>query len=182
MYWKQSHKLDNCCNKTTVENKPRISMIAAVARNNRAIGKNNALLWNIPEDMQHFRRLTARHVVVMGENTFKSIGRPLPERVNIVLSVDPKFSNDYCKVVRSIDEALAIAKQYEKEEIFIIGGASIYHQFLQYAERLYLTLVDGEYDADTYFPPYNEFTKIVNEEKCHNGKYNFSFIVLEKYE
>ncbi|HLC94934.1 MAG TPA: dihydrofolate reductase [Patescibacteria group bacterium] len=159
---------------------PRISIISAIAKGDRAIGKNNALLWHIPEDMQHFRKLTTGHTVVMGENTFKSIGRPLPNRMNIVLSFDEQFNPEGCLMARSMEEALNMARQSEAEEIFIIGGASIYKQCIVFAERLYLTLVDGSYEADTFFPEYSDFTKVVSEEKMDNGQYTFSFIVLEK--
>lgn len=160
--------------------KPRISIISAIARNDRAIGKDNRLLWNIPEDMRHFRELTTGHTVIMGENTFRSIGRPLPNRTNIVLSIDPHFDQTGCLVARSIEEALDMAKRCETEEIFIIGGASIYKQLIPFADRLYLTLVEGEYEADTFFPEYREFTKVVSEESIDNGAHQFSFITLEK--
>ncbi|OGI24910.1 MAG: hypothetical protein A3E38_00130 [Candidatus Moranbacteria bacterium RIFCSPHIGHO2_12_FULL_54_9] len=159
---------------------PRLSIIAAIAVNDRAIGKDNCLLWHIPEDMKHFRELTAGHAVIMGENTYYSIGRPLPNRTNIVLSLDRELSIDGCTVVHSINEALAQAKQSEQEEAFIIGGASIYRQFIPFADRLYLTLVVGEYEADTFFPEYGDFTRVVSEEKLDNGTYQFSFVVLEK--
>lgn len=158
----------------------RISIISAIARKDRAIGKNNALLWAIPEDMRHFRELTTGHTVVMGENTFRSIGRPLPNRTNIVLSQDEHFAQEGCIVVRSIEEALEMARQCEAEEIFVIGGASIYKQFIALADRLYLTLVEGEYEADTYFPEYHEFAKVLSEETVDNGTHQFSFVTLER--
>lgn len=160
--------------------KPRISIVSAIARKDRAIGKNNALLWSIPEDMKHFRELTTGHAVIMGENTFRSIGKPLPNRTNIILSLDPHFDPEGCMVVRSIEEALDMAKRSEAEEIFIIGGASIYRQFIPLAERLYLTLVEGEYEADTFFPEYGDFTEILSEEKTDDGTHVFSFVTLEK--
>jgi|SRR3989338_1649402 len=160
--------------------KPRISMIAAVAKKDRAIGKDNALLWHIPEDFQHFKKMTSGHAIIMGENTFKSIGKALPNRTNIVLSLSPDFAPAGCIVVRSLDEALAAAEEYEAEEVFICGGASVYQQMIPYAERLYLTLVEGEFEADTFFPEYSEFTKVISEEKVDNGEHKFSFVVLER--
>lgn len=159
---------------------PRISMIAAIARENRAIGKDNRLLWHIPEDFKHFKDTTSGHAIIMGENTFRSIGKPLPNRTNIVLSQATTFAPEGVVVVRSIDEALDAAKQFEAEEVFVCGGASIYRQFLPMADRLYLTLVEGDFEADTFFPDYSEFTKTVSEEKSGNGEYEFSFVVLEK--
>jgi dihydrofolate reductase len=161
--------------------KPRISIISAIARKDRAIGKDNRLLWAIPEDMRHFRALTTGHTVIMGENTFKSIGRPLPNRTNIILSLNEHFDQEGCLIVRSIEEALDMAKRCEAEEIFIIGGASIYKQFIPFVDRLYLTLVEGEYEADTFFPEYGEFSRVISEEKVDNGKHTFAFVVLEKY-
>lgn len=158
----------------------KISMISAIARKDRAIGFKNALLWHIPEDFKHFKETTMGHAVIMGENTYRSIGRPLPNRTNIVLSLDPNFSPEGCIVVQSIEEALEKAREVERDEIFIIGGASIYRQFLPYADRLYLTLVEGDFEADTFFPDYSEFTKVLSERKEDNGKYQFSFVVLEK--
>lgn len=163
-----------------VMQKPCISMIAAVAKKDRAIGKDNALLWHIPEDFQHFKKMTSGHAIIMGENTFKSIGKALPNRTNIVLSLSPDFAPEGCLVVRSLDEALAAAQEYEAEEIFICGGASIYKQFIPLADRLYLTLVEGDFEADTFFPEYGEFTKVVSEEKVDNGEYQFTFVTLEK--
>lgn len=160
--------------------KPRLSLISAIAKNDRAIGKNNALLWHIPEDFRHFKTITTGHTVVMGENTFRSIGKPLPNRTNIILSLTPDFAPEGCLVVKSIEEALEMAKKCETEEIFIIGGASIYKQFIGLADRLYLTLVEGVYEADTYFPEYDAFTKVVSEESFDNGTYRFSFVTLER--
>ncbi len=158
----------------------RISMISAIARKDRAIGFKNALLWHIPEDFKHFKETTSGHVVIMGENTYTSIGRPLPNRTNIVLSIDPNFSPEGCVVVSSIEEALAKAKEVERDEIFIIGGASIYRQFLPYANRLYLTLVEGDFEADTFFPDYSEFQKEISREECENGTFRFTFVILER--
>ena len=158
----------------------KISMISAIARKDRAIGFQNALLWHIPEDFKHFKETTSGHAVIMGENTYRSIGRPLPNRTNIVLSLDEAFAPEGCVVVRSIEEALEKAKEVEREEIFIIGGASIYRQFLPYAERLYLTLVEGDFESDTFFPEYPEFTKEISREDRDNGTFRFTFVILEK--
>lgn len=164
-----------------MEKVPKISMIAAIAREDRAIGFKNKLLWHIPEDFKHFKELTSGHAIIMGENTYRSIGKPLPNRTNIVLSLTPDFSPEGVVVVRSLDEAVAKAREEEKEEIFICGGASIYRQFLPLADRLYLTLVEGRYEADTYFPEYEkEFGKVVSEEGQRNDTYQFSSVTLER--
>lgn len=159
---------------------PRLSIIVAIDRK-RAIGKDNRLLWHIPEDLRRFKELTTGHAVIMGENTYHSIGRPLPQRTNIVMSLNADLSLPGCTVVHSIDEALDEAKKHEHEEIFVMGGASIYRQFLPLADRLYLTLVDGEHEADTYFPEYEQdFPKVVSEEPHNNGQYRFTFFILER--
>lgn len=161
-------------------NQIRISIIAAIAREDRAIGLKNQLLWHIPKDFKYFKECTAGHVIIMGENTYRSIGRSLPDRTNIVLSLDEYFTPEGCVVVRSIEEALTKAREVEKEEIFVIGGASIYQQFLPFADRLYLTLVDGQYEADTFFPEYPEFTRELSRREDEDGTYRFTFVILER--
>ena len=161
--------------------KPRLSVIVAVDEK-RAIGKDNKLLWNIPDDLKRFKVLTTGHAVIMGENTYHSIGRPLPNRTNIVMTLDKKLVLPGCLVVHSLKEALAVARENEQEEIFVIGGASIYRQFLPETERLYLTVVSGEHEADTFFPDYSDFTKVVSTEKKKDENYEYTYFVLERAE
>ncbi len=160
--------------------KPRISIISAIAEAGRGIGKANALLWDIKADMAHFKGLTTNHAVIMGERTYHSIGRALPNRINIVLTDNQDFDAPNVLTVFSIEEALEVARLHESEEVFVIGGGSIYTQFLPYTDRLYLTLVAGEYDADVFFPEYGEFTKVVEEQSGSEGEYVFRFVTLEK--
>ncbi|MDD5083516.1 MAG: dihydrofolate reductase [Candidatus Moranbacteria bacterium] len=161
-------------------NYPRINIIAAIGKK-RELGKDNALLWNIPEDMHHFREMTTGCAVIMGQKTYESIGRPLPHRTNIVLTLDPTFQPSGCVVVGSLDEALATARETEKENVFIIGGGSVYKQFIGLADRLYLTLVEGEFDADVFFPEYETiFQKVISRKSGDNGIYRYEFVVLEK--
>jgi len=155
----------------------------AVTNKNRAIGFKNKLLWKLPPDLEHFKKITAGHTVIMGGNTFISLGRPLPNRVNIVITNIKDFKAPGCIIVFALEEALERAKAEEEKlpteqkEIFIIGGASIYTQMLPYVEKLYLTIVDDEpAEVDTYFPDYSEFKKIITESETyeHNGlKYKF---------
>lgn len=159
--------------------KPIISIISAVAEN-RAIGKNNELLWHIPEDLKRFKEITTGHVVIMGQKTFESIGRPLPDRTSIVISDDLSFNPADAVIARSIEESIEKAKEIEKEEIFICGGGSIYRQFMPLADKLYLTIVEGNFEADTFFPDYSEFKKIIKEEKGSDEKYKYKFIELVK--
>lgn len=166
--------------------KVKISIIAAIGKN-RELGKDNKLLWHIPEDLQHFKKLTENHVVIMGRKTFESIGKPLPNRINIIITRNRawtplalRFGGLGCTVCYSLEEGLVEAKK-NKNEIFIIGGGEIYKQGIKYADKLYLTIVDQEYpEADTYFPDYSDFKKVIKEEKKSDGKFTYKFIDLEK--
>lgn len=160
-------------------NRPIVSIIAAVAEN-RAIGLKNRLLWDIPEDMKHFRAVTKGHPVIMGQKTFESIGKPLPKRINIVLTQDQGFKPAGCVVVYSIDAAVAEAKKHDQQEIFFIGGGMVYKQALPLADRLYLTVVKGNFEADTYFPDYSEFTKVVSRRESRDDIFQYTFVVLER--
>ena len=129
-----------------------ISIIVAVAENG-TIGDRNTLLWHISEDLKHFKALTSGHPVIMGRKTYESLGRPLPNRTNVVLTRgDGEFPG--CRVVHALDEALALFPA--GEELFVIGGAQIYAQALPLADRLYLTRVCHPYEGDTSFPDWDE--------------------------
>lgn len=155
-----------------------LSLIAAVAQNN-CIGINNQLPWNIPEDMKHFKEITKGKTVMMGRKTFESIlsylGKPLPGRKNIVIS-----RNNYYKVPKGVEifssweEAV---KKYADEEVFVIGGASLYAQTINAADTLYITHVDKEVDGDTFFPVINKKMWKETERENHT---NFSFITYKK--
>jgi len=151
-----------------------ISMICAVG-NNREIGFKNRLLWSLPGDMKHFKEITMNHTVIMGQTTFESIGKALSGRTNIILTLDPNYKAENCQISNNLKE---VTEKYidSSEEIYIIGGASIYKQFIQYASKLYLTLVDDNPEADTFFPDYSGFKNIVFESNTQeeNGiKYKF---------
>ena len=159
-------------------NKPIISIISCVAKN-RGIGKDNKLLFDIPADLQHFKKITLGHPVIMGYNTYKSIGRPLPGRLNIVLSPD-KIEIEGCTVVSSIPEAIEIASKNDQEEIFFIGGGMVYKTAIEFADRLYLTVVDEEPEADTFFPDYSDFKKVISEENEESAGYQYKYMELER--
>ncbi len=156
-----------------------INLIAAIGRS-RELGKDNKLLWNIPEDMKRFKNLTTGHPVIMGRATFQSIGRPLPGRTNIIITRDKNFQAKRCEVVHSIEEGIELAKSKDKNEIFIIGGGQIYAQAIKYTDKLYLTIVEGKFDADTYFPDYTEFKTVINKEEKKDNKYKYTFLELVK--
>jgi dihydrofolate reductase len=127
-----------------------LSIIVAIAEN-MGIGKNNDLLWHIPEDMKRFKRITSGHPVIMGKRTFESLPRgPLPNRRNIVITDTIGEQIEGCEMAYSIEDA--VAKCLPEEENFIIGGASVYNQFLPITDRLYLTRVHKSFEADVFFP------------------------------
>lgn len=129
-----------------------ISMVVAMSRN-RVIGKAGKMPWNIPEDLQYFKALTTGHTVIMGRKTFESIGRPLPNRLNVVLTQDENYEAKGCHIVHSIEEIME--KYYnEEEELFIIGGSTLYSAFMSYATKIYMTLIEAEVNGDTYFPSF----------------------------
>ncbi len=158
-----------------------ISIIAAMARQ-RVIGLHNRLPWRLPADLSHFRRTTLGHAVIMGRKNYESIGRPLPQRLNIVLSSDPDYRAPGCRVVRSLAEALNAAG--DDLEIFIIGGAQVYAQALPLAARMYLTLIDAEFEGDTWFPEYEEreWQEITRTEHApdKDNPFPFSFLTLQR--
>ncbi|OGD62865.1 hypothetical protein A2160_05770 [Candidatus Beckwithbacteria bacterium RBG_13_42_9] len=157
---------------------PIISLIAAISEN-RALGKNNKLLWRLPEDLQRFKKLTSGHPVIMGRKTFESIGRPLPNRINIIVSRNKDLKINGCLVVSSVKEAIQLGKEKDGQEIFVIGGGQIYAEALPFADKLYLTIVKGNFAADTFFPDYSAFKKVVfiSPPKTYQG-YSYHFAEL----
>jgi len=128
-----------------------VALVAAVAENG-VIGRDGALPWSLPADLRHFRELTTGHHVVMGRKTHESIGRALPERVNLVLTRQPELVAAGCRAVRDLDEALRIARDADESEAFVIGGAAVYALALPMASRIYLTRVAARVDGDVRFP------------------------------
>ncbi len=163
-----------------------INIIAAIDEK-RGLGKNNDLLFKIPEDFARMKSLTLGHPIIMGRKTFESIGRVLPGRTNIVVTRDLGFKiNDLGKgearIVRSLEEAIEVArKSLGSDEIFIFGGGQIFKQALEkgLVDRLYLTIVGGDFGADTFFPDYSMFKQISKEDK-NDGNYKYSFLTLKK--
>jgi dihydrofolate reductase len=158
-----------------------ISIIVAVAEN-FAIGKNNDLLFHLPNDLKRFKQITSGHTIIMGRNTLLSLPKwPLPNRRHIVITDNKEDNFPGCEIVFSIDDA--IEKVKTENEAFVIGGGSIYHQFYPIAGKLYLTLVHKTFDADVFFPEikfseWNELTREDNVDEKNNFKY--SYLDLEK--
>jgi dihydrofolate reductase len=161
--------------------RPRLSLIAAMARN-RVIGLHNRLPWRLPADMKRFRELTTGHAIIMGRKTFDSLARPLPNRTNIVVTRDRAFRPDGATVAHSVEEA--VARAGTDREIFVIGGEQIYRQTLPVADRLYLTLVDSEFEGDAWFPEYEpeEWKEISSEHlpPDDSNRPGMRFVTLER--
>lgn len=159
----------------------KISLIAAIASGNRALGKNNRLIYHIPEDLKRFKEITSGHPIIMGRKTFESIGMPLPNRTNIVITHDPEYYAEETEVVHSLDEALNQAHgKPGDEEVFIIGGGQIYQEAIKLADKLYLTIIEGNPEADTFFPDYSDFKKVVSEENHEKDGLKYKFLDIER--
>ena len=156
--------------------KQKISLIAAIASGNRALGKDNQLIYKIKEDQEWFKNKTSGHTIIMGRRTYESIDHALPNRINIVVTRNPSFTAENITVVHSLEEALKLAV----DEVFIIGGGQIYQEAIKIADRLYLTVVEGNPEADTFFPDYSQFTKVISEKSGKSEGYKYKFLVLEK--
>ena len=157
--------------------KPIISIIAAISQD-RALGKNNKLLWHIPKDLARFKKITTGHPVIMGRTTFESLGKPLPGRTNIIITRDDNYQAEGCIICHSLEGAINIAKEKDHKEVFVIGGGQIYNQTINLADKLYLTLVKGKFDADTYFPDYSVFRKIIFQKEGYYKQYQYTFLEL----
>ena len=158
-------------------NKQTIAIIAAIANKN-ALGKDNDLIWHIPADLKRFKKTTIGHHIIMGRNTFESIGKPLPNRTTVIITRNPDYKVEGCIVVHSLVEALEIAKNDEFP--FIIGGAQIYEQAIAIADKLDITEVHHSFEADVFFPIID--LTIWKEESRERftaddkNKYDFSFV------
>ena len=151
-----------------------ITLIAAAAENN-ALGKDNDLLWHLPEDFKRFKQITSGHYIIMGRKTFESFPKPLPNRTHIIITRQKEYLADGCLVVHSLEEALEISPQ--NEEVFIIGGAQIYKQALPFADKIDLTRVHIELEADAFFPEFNtsEWNLVFSEKHFKDEKHQYDF-------
>ncbi|WP_316736545.1 dihydrofolate reductase [Pedobacter aquatilis] len=160
----------------------RLSIAVAVGENFE-IGKNNQLLWHMPADLKFFKQTTSGHTIIMGRKTFDSVGRPLPNRRNIVITRATELTIEGVEVVNNLDEALEITKNEEKP-VFIVGGAEIYRQALPKTDTLYLTTIHHTFDADTFFPEIDrnewETLSIEPHKADEKNTYDYTFEVLER--
>ena len=156
----------------------KITLVAAIASNN-VIGKENSLPWNIPEDLKRFKQMTSGHTILMGRKTFDSIGRPLPNRQNIVMTKDENFEREGIKVINDFDEALELIKE-SNEDIFVIGGSKIYELFEPVANSLAITRILKDFEGDAFFPDINwDLWQIEKEEKFFDEKSNVECKLIE---
>lgn len=130
----------------------KISLIAAMTPGNHVIGKDGGIPWKLSSDMKRFKELTTGQTIVMGRNTYESIGRPLPNRVNIVITRNRDYSAEGCIIAHDIEESIKLAREIDTTNLMVIGGNEIYRNFMTIADELLLTFVLGAFDGDTFFP------------------------------
>lgn len=162
-----------------------VSAIVATAQN-RVIGKDNQIPWYLPADLAYFKRTTLEHHIIMGRNSYESIGRPLPKRTNIVITRDPYFTATGVLVAHTVEEALGLAYDNGETEAFIIGGGAIYRETADVWDKLYLTEVDLEVEGDVYFPDvdFSAWREISSETHAADAKnaWAYTFRILERIE
>jgi dihydrofolate reductase len=157
-----------------------ISLIAAVANNN-VIGKDNQLIWHLPADLKHFKRITMGHVVVMGRKTYESMMKPLPGRVNVIITRNENYHVEGVIIATSLNAAL---KDMNVEEVFIIGGGEIFKQGMALANKIYLTQIHADFEGDTFFPEINPHEWIIIQEEKHlkdeKNHYDYTYITYQR--
>jgi len=159
-----------------------VTIMAAIAANN-ALGKDNQLIWHLPADLKRFKKTTLNHAVIMGRKTYESLGKPLPNRTNILITRDKNYKAEGCLVVNSVKEALKAAAEVD-ENPFILGGAEIYKQAMPFADKLDITFVHHQFEADVFFPKIDK--KIWKETSRENfkadekNKFDYSFVTFER--
>lgn len=162
-----------------------ISIIAAIS-NNHIIGNKNHLPWKMTNDMKYFKRLILNKPIIMGSLTFESIGKPLKDSDNIILTKDFSYKASGCKIAHSLEEALLLAQKstLNNNEVMICGGASVYKQYLPMTDRMYLTIIEHDFKGDSFFPKFNtkewKQKEKISHEPNKDNPYKYSFLVLER--
>lgn len=160
-----------------------ISALVAMSKNG-VIGKNGRLPWSLPDELDHFTKISWGHHIIMGRKTHESIGRPLEGRENLIISRDENYFSHGCKVFSSIESAINFAKSKSEKEVMIIGGAKIYSDSLKFINKMYISVIDVYLEGDAYFPCFDwrDWEQKKNEEHKKNSKniYDWDFIILEK--
>jgi dihydrofolate reductase len=161
--------------------KPRLSVIAAMAAN-RVIGMENTLPWRLPEDLQHFKALTMGHHIVMGRKTYDSIGKPLPGRTTVIVTRNSDYAVPGCIAVNSIEAALTVS--HGDAEVFFVGGADLYRQALEIADRIYLTEIKRDFHGDACFPQFdlNHWQEVSRDKHVKEGSepFEYHFVVYDR--
>ena len=160
-------------------NKTRINIVVALGAKTRAIGKGPDLLWRISDDLKRFKELTTSHPIIMGRKTYESIGRPLPNRTNIIITRNAAYTATGCLVCPSIEEAIKQASAIAPREIFATGGGEIYVQALPFTDRIYATIDESEAKGDVFFPDYSAFKKIIKKEERTDEKTGLKYTWLD---
>lgn len=160
-----------------------VAAVVAMAEN-RVIGKDQDLIWRLPNDLKHFRQKTMGHPMIMGRKTFETIGKPLPGRTTIIVTRSAAYRPEGCLVAHSVEEALRQARALDPEQVSIVGGGEIYRQALPFTNRIYLTLVHHTFEGDTFFPELNadQWQETAHEDHQPDEKhaYAYSFITLQR--
>ncbi|HEX8980103.1 MAG TPA: dihydrofolate reductase [Parasulfuritortus sp.] len=156
-----------------------LSIIVAMARN-RVIGVDNKLPWHIPGDLKYFKGLTMGHHIIMGRKTYESIGRPLPGRTTVIVSRDPGYAQDGCLIAHSLDEAIQLAEG--DDQVFFVGGSSLYEQALPRVGRLYITEIQADYDGDAHFPEFDRaiWREVSRDRRHSEDGLEFDYVVYER--
>ena len=151
-----------------------ITLIAAAAENN-ALGKDNQLVWHLPDDFKRFKQITSGHYIIMGRKTFESFPKPLPNRTHVIITRQKEYAFEGCIIVNSIADAIKVCPK--NEEVFVIGGAEIYHQSINFADKIELTRVHANFEADAFFPEINpmNWELVFEENHRKDDKHNFDF-------
>ena len=156
-----------------------LSIIVAMARN-RVIGVDDKLPWHIPGDLKYFKGLTMGHHIIMGRKTYESIGRPLPGRTTVIVSRDPGYAQDGCLIAHSLDEAIRLAEG--DDQVFFVGGGSLYEQALPRVGRLYITEIQADYDGDAHFPEFDRaiWREVSRDRRRSEDGLEFDYVVYER--
>jgi dihydrofolate reductase len=163
-----------------MQTKPKISIVVAVTSKHHAIGKENGLIFRISDDLNRFKALTRGHPIIWGRKTFESIGHPLPERTNIIITRNPDYKAEGCVVVSSLEEALKKASELDQELITIGGGGDIYRQVLPFVDKLHLTIIESDVTGGATFPDWRkDFTKETFREERFDEKTGLKYMWID---
>ena len=161
-----------------------IKSIMVARSSNRVIGKDNDLVWHMPADLKYFKETTKGHYVMMGRKTYESVDKPLPGRLNIIITRQSDYYRECCITVHSLEEALALGRKNGQQEVFILGGAEIYKLAMDQVDRIYLTEIKAEFEGDAYFPEidHSRWKEVKREEHQPDTQnpYPYAFVVLER--